>query len=761
MRIKEFFIRRYEPLPERGRIKLSDFNLIYGVNETGKTLTLEALIKMLLGKASRKFKRIDRVEEYPEGYIIINTPGGDIKLPEKGYIFDITNLSPSECRNIFIIRNSDLSIEEDTTFYTEITDRLTGLKSKEIGELKDKIIKLVRITPTYHFSDKKEDNYLKKRINESETLLETIENLSREIEEENLVQIEKEYMSLSEEIKLKAKLRKKYDNARRRKQYEKGSKSLKMWNEAFKKKDNLEKFTNEEFQEWRDAQRDIKRLNKDLNFKTNELNKKEETRRELDNKIEELKFEFEGMRNIKEIIDELHPQINELKGKKIELTAREEAHSSYGPLIKIFSILTGISIIGLIVKFSILFSIISGIFIATLFFLLFLYGRLKIARALLSQDLERIRIKLTESGIEGKTIEEIIRKTEEFRRDFEKKEELLRDKEVVMLSLRNETENIRNKVILKINNEIESNEEIIEKIKDSSLSFDIEEYKKQFDEKIKCESIIKEQEEVLKSLFGDDNWEEKIDELSLFADSASDLEYDEKKAKELDDEIEHYTDTLKELEIKMNDLKDKLQDIEGKAKYILSDEEIRCDGTGDLKRINSKINEFVQKNKNRKDDATNAIEILDEIKEEEKTKIVELFGEGSSVSTHFSKITNGLYTKVDFDKDINSIVTTLKDGTKLTVEKLSGGAYDQLYLSIRLALGEKLLSGEKGFFILDDPFIKASPDRLKTQLNTLKHISKQGWQIIYLSAKGEVKEALYKDIENKSIKYIPLGKTIL
>jgi hypothetical protein len=83
-----------------------------------------------------------------------------------------------------------------------------------------------------------------------------------------------------------------------------------------------------------------------------------------------------------------------------------------------------------------------------------------------------------------------------------------------------------------------------------------------------------------------------------------------------------------------------------------------------------------------------------------------------------------------------------EDGKILEAEKLSGGAYDQLYLSIRLALGEKLLKGKKGFFIMDDPFVKADSDRLKRQIEMLWRIKDLGWQILYFSAKGEIKDIL-------------------
>jgi uncharacterized protein YhaN len=76
----------------------------------------------------------------------------------------------------------------------------------------------------------------------------------------------------------------------------------------------------------------------------------------------------------------------------------------------------------------------------------------------------------------------------------------------------------------------------------------------------------------------------------------------------------------------------------------------------------------------------------------------------------------------------------------LPADKLSGGAYDQLYLSIRLALGERVLEGKKGFFIMDDPFVKADPARLHKQIEVLRKISQSGWQVIYFTAKGEMRE---------------------
>ena len=68
MRIKELFIKRYGPLQGISYMLAHPFTLLAGNTEEGKTLTIDALVKLLLGRNVRDFGHlIDRVEESPEG----------------------------------------------------------------------------------------------------------------------------------------------------------------------------------------------------------------------------------------------------------------------------------------------------------------------------------------------------------------------------------------------------------------------------------------------------------------------------------------------------------------------------------------------------------------------------------------------------------------------------------------------------------------------------------------------------------------------
>jgi uncharacterized protein YhaN len=207
--------------------------------------------------------------------------------------------------------------------------------------------------------------------------------------------------------------------------------------------------------------------------------------------------------------------------------------------------------------------------------------------------------------------------------------------------------------------------------------------------------------------------------------------------------------------VKLTAAKEEMKTIERKASEILrSGECLNCETNTDLHAIRNEIVDFVENNENGRNNVLEALNIFEEIENEEKSKVTTLFGDNSKVSEYFREITNNFYKTVRLNPEEQEIQVERNDGEIFNADQLSAGTYDQLYLSIRLALGEKLLKGEKGFFIMDDPFIKSDKKRLERQLNILTKISQSGWQILYFSAKEEVKEALQKFIENGSVNLV-------
>lgn len=759
---------RYGPLPNTGRISLHNFNLFWGKNEDGKTLTIDALVKLLLGRNVRDFERIDRVEENPEGYVIIeDDKGKEIKLPERGNLTKIADLTSSECRNIFVIRNSDLSIARESEFYTNVTDRLTGLRTEEISKIKGILREMGKITPTGMFRDIK-DEKLKTRVEEAKKLIEKIESLSSEVKEKGFDELEEESVRLEEEIKRIKQEIKNFEDARKREKYEEGKKALDNLKKALEKLKDLNIYNEEDEQLWRDSEKDIKRYSKEKEKLLAELKEKERELKEISEKLSELEGNFqilEGRR--KKLDEEIRPALKNYESKSIELVQQESKSKFFTPLGIISTILFGISLFGCIFSPSLLFYILTILFlilggVSVIFKFQFVNNK-----AWLSREFERIRFELAKFKLDATDIEEILSNVQKFDDVYRKKNLELQEMKIKKENLEEKIKELRDKCIPEIEDKIEGTEKKINEIKIKSGKDSLEDYSKGLESKQEVEGLIKSQKSVLESHFGkkdeelEENilfWDEEIRKLEEYKDKAKDVKYNETTASKLEKKRQKLEQELETLKENMKSIQKEMEEVERKANEILrlEKEYLYCKTLVDLEAIKEKLQRFINENERNKDDVLELIEIFEEIEAEEKEKVSELFGKESPISRYFNEITDGLYEEVTFNQETGKIEVKRKDGVILEAEKLSGGAYDQLYLSIRLALGEKLLKDKKGFFIMDDPFIKADPDRLQRQIEMLRKISELGWQIIYFSAKGEIKEALKEDIKNGNINYVEI-----
>ncbi|MCD6232419.1 hypothetical protein J7K28_07375 [Candidatus Aerophobetes bacterium] len=768
MKIKEFSIMHYGPLPNTGRISLHNFNLFWGKNEEGKTLTIDALVKLLLGREIKDFEHINRVEENPEGYVIIeDEEGKEIKLPEKGNLTKVAGLTPSECRNIFVIRNSDLSIARESEFYTNVTDRLTGLRTEDISKIKEILREISKITPGGMFRDIK-DEKLKTRVENAKKLIAKIESLSKEIKEKGFDEFEEESVKQRERIERIEQEIKSLEDARKREKYEKGKEALDKLSYALKEIKNLKIYNEDDEQLWRDCEKEVKTYTKQKENLLTELKENEKELKERSKKLREIERDFRVFdERKKKLDDEIRPDLKTYEIKRGEL-AQQEGKNKFFTSLEIISVtLLGISLLGVIFSPSLLFYILAVLFsISAVISGIFKFQFVK-ERAWLAGVFERNKLTLSKFELDAENIEGILLNIQKFDENYQKKSEELQEIKRKKENLEEKIKDLRDKRIPDIKDKIKDTQEKIEGIKIKSREESLEEYTRKLKSKQKLERSIDEQGSVLESLFGrkskrlEENilhWNNEIKNLGEYRDKARDIKYSETAASELEKKKQSVEDKLKEINNRGVSLQKEMEEVERKVNEILRLEEeyLYCKTSGDLEIIKDKLQGFINENETNRDNALEVIKIFEEIEADEKEKVSKLFGKESPISKCFNKITNRLYEEVTFNQETGKIEVKCPDGKRLGAEKLSGGAYDQLYFSIRLALGEKLLKGRKGFFIMDDPFVKADPDRLQRQIETLRKISELGWQVMYFSAKGEINDVLKRSIERGTINYIEL-----
>jgi hypothetical protein len=177
------------------------------------------------------------------------------------------------------------------------------------------------------------------------------------------------------------------------------------------------------------------------------------------------------------------------------------------------------------------------------------------------------------------------------------------------------------------------------------------------------------------------------------------------------------------------------------------DDVARCRTTVELEHLAGRLEQWCERIETEGNAARSAVTMFRDVEAEEREKVGTLFGPESPVSEVFSRVTDGRYTAVHFESESSRVMVETRDGLRLPATVLSGGAFDQLYLCVRLAIASRLLDDGRCFFLLDDPFIKADRERLGRLMDTLVGLAEDGWQFIYFTAKDEVVDALRPAIE--------------
>jgi hypothetical protein len=753
-------------------VVLDNFSLLFGKNEYGKTLTIDALVKLLLQRGRRLFNKIDRVNEDPDGYLIIkDETGKELKLPEKGDLASNTELTPEECRNIFIIRNSDLSIASEGEFYRNVTDRLTGLRTEEISSIKAELQELGKLTSATSGASLRDwaGEKLKTRTRSALELTKEIETLEKKLKEEDLDRLEEILLNIRERISQTNSELEIFEDARKREKYEKGTKAYEALISAQQNLRELEGYSNEDAKLWEACERDIERWKKDMEGLQSEVDANKSEFEQKRKALNNMRIEIELVRDRKKRIDnEIEPEIKNYE-MGIGKVKREEARNKFFTTATIASaILLLTSIIGLIMNPSPLFyGIFASFLIAT-----GIFGALKFSftreKSHLAAVFERIRLAASRFELPGENIQEILSNIQNFNEEHSKRESEIQEVDRQVSSLEKEIKRLTETEIASLEKKIRQAAEKIQDLVQKSGVRTLQEYNVKLRLKQGYEQSAKTQQEILNSHFGskaknlEENlsyWCDEIEALKEFKHKANGITYDEKSVSRLKEEQDMLRTKEQELDTKGAEFYQQLREIEKKANELLQLEAnyLYCATSVDLKAIRDKLSEFIDKVETEKTNALTAIWVFERIEEEEEGKISVLFGKDSLVSQHFCEITDGVYQEVDFVlDDVKGVQVRLQDGSTLAADRLSGGAYDQLYLSIRLALGEKLLKGTKGFFILDDPFVKADRERLQRQIDILRRTSKSGWQILYFTAKDEVRDVLRQDIESGQVRYIEL-----
>lgn len=763
MFLKEFAVRRYGPLAGGEPKKLGPFTLFFAPNEEGKTLIIDALLKMMFSSRELKpFGGVRRVVEAPEGYLVAGMEKGEVRLPGAGSFSNLFNVSALEFRNVFLIRDSDLTLAGEDEFYRTLTARLTGLRTAEIKTIKENLQELGGITAGGDFLNQAPGK-LKEKYTGAQKMLVEIESLLEELNSENFSRLEVDLARLEERRREINSLLESYNAAYNRELFEKGRAALDKLQKARAGVAGLEKFNRNDYEAWQ-------RAISNLDFLRGEAQRLEaegwENRNRLHqalNRREQQQEELKGLEyTARRAQETIAPALDHYSRRSGEIQREESLLAA--PLVSKAAAVSALTFLIALAGTAFgsewwLFPVLFGSLFLTLAYGLFRF-RLERKKAALARSGTEVCAAAQQLDLPSADLKAVRAAWGRLDRDLELGRETLKEKENEVQWL--EREYVRLKGELKDREEKIGEEE--RRIAGISLSTGVEtlsRYSERLEEKQALHEEIEKQKGILQSLFtaseeftGPEEtlnyWAEQVKRLEGFAGAAKGLPYDQDAVQKLKEELDLVGVEAEQLSERLTRRGDQLRRFEKEVNELLREQEenhLPCQTTVDLEAARQKVKRWLAEREHDRHKALIAREIYDRIIAEEEQKVSALFGAGKAVSRHFETITGGRYREVLFDSSESRVKVLTGSGAVLEAASLSGGAYDQLYFSIRLALGENLLQGEKGFFILDDPFIKADAGRLKKMLGMLSAICRDGWQVLYFTAKDEIKSALQEEIE--------------
>lgn len=684
MKIKRITLKDYGPIKDFS-LQPGDFELIFGLNESGKTAIVEALSYVLFRTDVRglRYGKPDDIS------VEIESSDKSYTVPAKKLAI---TLPAGELANLLYIQASDSLLykkESETKFWDGIKLMLSRVGQKvPFVKLGEKVLENAGLTAKARWKENKQ-----KSINEKidrKLKLETYIKEISDIENKRLefFRIKEEHEKLKRELKIIEDF----------KNYKNYKELLDLYTRYTDKKNSLEDYLRYEesyLEKWQrlEAEKIVKAS------LARRLKEDEEVIRDLEKNLNELK------RTEKMIAD------GEFKKY---LTGPKELPKK--PTMFYFPITFLAGLLALILSFRFKFTIVIPLVLFALgiaFFAYFQYKKAKIRKCYLEKEMWLNKAKLVFPDVGALSL--LPQKIETIEKEIIRCETLISEKKKIK-------DDFGSDITIE---EIEKN---IKELRDKTGLSEWSQIKKKIDEK----NTIKRDldglgAQISSLLFEKDNtkWKRLIDERRVEPpEKKPDLSLAEEKNR------------------KFTKLKECLEELEKEIKFFeeLKQRQFNISDAHqafvELARLKDELNGYELEQQA----ALRAYEIFNEMSGELDNFIEGVISGDDSLSQYFSQITERYRTVKVIDQDF---VVIERDGQEFKSLDLSSGALDQLLLCFRLAALKRIYP-EGSFLILDDGFIFADWPRRHRLVALLKIFIQDGNQVIYLTSDDHTRN-LFKE----------------
>jgi len=760
---------------------LDAFTVVHGPNERGKTLLIDAIVRLLFkrtlkGALRRTFgdrmRNIDRVDEEPEGFIVLTGEDGEHKLERDQTLQEVfpVPLTPEDFRNVFVVRDSDLTVHEEDEYYEKVTETLTGLRTSEIEKVLEALRRRGRLRtllPDSPLANNAETRppHVARRFDDARRLAERMRAAASVLRGDDFDTLADEMQRLHERREQLEGERRRLLAARDRDQARSALAIVEEIKTITRSLEDTQGPEEKDLRRWQRLQAERTQVARALTAEQARVTRVAGTLDAEQNGLEKDRRALEVARSRLDRIDaSLRPAREAFESDRMSHRRRSTQRT---PLV-FTAVVAGVLALGgagaFVALEQVAGAVAAGAGVVLLLVALVVLWRIAGERRALEARALQLCELAREYGIVVDTVLDMRSAIEDTERGCDGLADTLRKREAHIGSLTSELESARTTVvdIEKRLVTLDADVRALQKRTGESTSESLEAALRRRRE---TEATRQGRVRALESLIpvsagAGDPVSAAETEIRLRLEATAEqgeLAHDPDRADEVERELTHLREQEQHAGARRRGGQRELDELRVLAVELgVIDDVAPCRTTVELEHLAGLLEGWCAGIETEGAAARRAVAIFREIESEEREKVGTLFGEGSPVSDVFSRVTDGRYLAVHFEPESSRVVVETADGVRLPATALSGGAFDQLYLAVRLAIASRLLEDRRGFFLLDDPFIKADRQRLQRLVDTLLELAADGWQFIYFTAKDEVVDALRPAIEAGQVTLLPL-----
>lgn len=220
IRLDEVNVDDYGPLEEHLEFD-EGLEVVYGPNESGKTLLVDALLMLLTGR-----NEDDRVGQDPIGYVRLTEGDGSRRLEDDETVMDRfevveeLNLGASEFRNTFVVRSADSQLTSEDEYYDRATDIVAESLVDDIERVRDAVRTCGRITPTGMLINRSTDLQTRDHLSTAKEVRGKLDEFLAEARDSDVPDLEADLFEAEQAVVEKTKELERLEAARDRQEFE-------------------------------------------------------------------------------------------------------------------------------------------------------------------------------------------------------------------------------------------------------------------------------------------------------------------------------------------------------------------------------------------------------------------------------------------------------------------------------------------------------------------------------------------------------------